>query len=46
MKKPTALLAVIVLLAVAASFPLTATGTSEKSAAAAKLEVTYYYLPG
>jgi uncharacterized membrane protein len=45
MRKPAALLAgVIALLALAASLPSIASA-AEKSAATAKLEVTYYYLP-
>jgi hypothetical protein len=46
MRKRIALLAtVIFLLALVASFPHTAAASPEKSASAAKLEVTYYYLP-
>jgi len=44
-KRIAFLAAVIFLLALAASFPNTAAASPEKSASAAKLEVTYYYLP-
>jgi hypothetical protein len=46
MTKQTALLAAtLVALALAASLPCAAAASPEKSASAAKLEVTYYYLP-
>jgi hypothetical protein len=44
-KRIAFLAAVIFLLALAASFPHTAAAVPEKPALAAKLEVTYYYLP-
>jgi hypothetical protein len=46
MTRRTALLAVtLATLALSASFPPTVFASPEKSASAAKLEVTYYYLP-
>ena len=45
MTRRTALLATLAALTVAATLPSTAAASPEKSASAAKLEVTYYYLP-
>jgi hypothetical protein len=46
MTKRTALLAAtLAALTLAASFPPAASASPEKAASAARLEVTYYYLP-
>ena len=44
-KRSTLLATILAALTLAASLPSTAVASPEKSASAAKLEVTYYYLP-